>query len=84
MSQLESFRVLLVDDDVRLLESMETIFAERFLLDRVPFAAREMRGKPRKPFRPRQWVARVKPFARVAQAKCSNAALAAAPQGEST
>jgi CheY-like chemotaxis protein len=30
MSQLESFRVLLVDDDVRLLESMEAVLAERF------------------------------------------------------
>jgi CheY-like chemotaxis protein len=30
MSQLESFRVLLVDDDVRLLESMEAVLADRF------------------------------------------------------
>jgi CheY-like chemotaxis protein len=30
MSKLESFRVLLVDDDVRLLESMEAVLADRF------------------------------------------------------
>lgn len=30
MSQLESFRVLLVDDDVRLLESMEAVLADQF------------------------------------------------------
>ncbi|HKO46110.1 MAG TPA: response regulator [Polyangiaceae bacterium] len=30
MSQLESFRVLLVDDDARLLESMAAILAEQF------------------------------------------------------
>ena len=28
MSQLESFRVLLVDDDVRLLESVEAVLAD--------------------------------------------------------
>ena len=32
MSQLESFRVLLVDDDVRLLESMEAILSEQFVV----------------------------------------------------
>ena len=30
MSQLESFRVLLVDDDERLLESMEAVLADQF------------------------------------------------------
>lgn len=30
MSQLEPFRVLLVDDDVRLLESMEAVLADQF------------------------------------------------------
>lgn len=50
MSQLESSRVLLVDDDTRLLESMEAVLSEQFtvricasgpealrLLDREPF-----------------------------------------------
>ena len=32
MIQLESFRVLLVDDDVRLLESMEAVLADQFAL----------------------------------------------------
>lgn len=32
MSQLEAFRVLLVDDDVSLLESMESILAEHFVV----------------------------------------------------
>jgi len=32
MSQLESFRVLLVDDDARLLESMEAVLTDQFVV----------------------------------------------------
>lgn len=96
MSQLESFRVLLVDDDASKLESMEAVLAEHAvlpcrvlvtahageLLDYVPDEDRKMLGMLRKPFSPEQLVERVNQFAGVAHLKRSNAALKSVVPGD--
>jgi len=50
MSQLGSLRVLLVDDDVRLLESMEAILAERFLVRCCTSGYEALRALDSEPF----------------------------------
>src|SRR5450432_1817062 len=50
MSQLESFRVLLVDDDVRLLESMEAVLTDQFDVRSCSSGQDALRMMDREPF----------------------------------
>jgi len=71
MSQLESSRVLLVDDDTGLLESMEAVLAEQFTVRTCASGPEALRLLDQE-----------NQFAGVAQLKRSNAALKAVMLGD--